>query len=34
MALFGMVVGVVVCVLGIAFTGLYFLDRSVNKIND
>jgi hypothetical protein len=31
MALLAMVIGVSVCVLGIVFTGMYLLDRSVNK---
>jgi hypothetical protein len=31
MALLAVVIAVAVCVLGLAFTGMYLLDRSVNK---
>lgn len=31
MALLGVVISVAVCVLGLVFTGMYLLDRSVNK---
>jgi hypothetical protein len=34
MALLGVVISVAVCVLGLAFGGMYLLDRSVNQRRD
>jgi uncharacterized protein YneF (UPF0154 family) len=34
MALLAVVIGVSVCVLGLAFGGMYLLDRFVNKQRD
>jgi hypothetical protein len=31
MALLAVVIGVAVCVLGLAFTGMYLLDKSVDR---